>query len=189
MADDKPLLLVDGSSYLFRAFNALPDLRTRDDGSLEEVIAHSHEIKGKVGENLRAAVEQLPLSRELTTIRCDVPLDVGIADLSSRRADEAKLRELFTRFEFLPWLEELGVEHADEARATETAPHTVVRDEATLAEFLGKARRASALTLCIHTTRARFMDSTPVGVALDVEGETIYVPVGHDYLNAPPQLA
>ena len=158
-------------------------------GSLEEVIAHSHEIKGKVGENLRAAVEQLPLSQELTTIRCDVPLDVGIADLSSRPANEPKLRELFTRFEFLPWLEELGVDHADEARATETAPHTVVRDDATLAEFLGKARRANALTLCIHTTRARFMDSTPVGVALDVEGETTYVPVGHDYLNAPPQLA
>ena len=158
-------------------------------GSLEEVIAHAHEIKGKVGENLRATVDQLPLSRELTTIRCDVPLEVGIADLSSRPANEAKLRELFTRFEFRRWLEELDVADADVITAADPVRHTVVCDHATLVDFLGKARRAGAVTLCIHTAGTRFMEAKPVGVGLDAQGETAYVPVGHDYLDAPPQLA
>ncbi len=44
-------------------------------GSLDEVIEHADEVGGKIGENLRAALEQLPLSRELATIRRDLDLD------------------------------------------------------------------------------------------------------------------
>ena len=46
-------------------------------GDLDGVIAHAEEIKGKIGENLRAALDQLPLSKELVTIRRDVALEVG----------------------------------------------------------------------------------------------------------------
>ena len=42
----------------------------------KEIIAHADEIGGKIGENLRAALDQLPLSRELATIRRDLDLDV-----------------------------------------------------------------------------------------------------------------
>ena len=45
--------------------------------SLDGVIANADSIKGKVGDNLRAALERLPLNRELVTIRTDVPLDRG----------------------------------------------------------------------------------------------------------------
>ena len=155
-------------------------------GSLDDVIAHAHEIKGKVGENLRASMEQLPLSRELTTIRCDVSLDVSIEELTAQPPDTAKLRELFERFEFKPWLEELG-------GVAETAPTEAVRFERilsadALAEFLAKAHAAGELTLCFHTAGARLMDRRPVGVALQVAGEAAYVPVGHDYVGAPEQL-
>ena len=156
-------------------------------GSLDEVMARAHEVKGKVGENLRAAVDQLPLSRQLTTIRCDVQLEVGIADLTARPPNTAKLRELFERFEFKPWLEELGVSAA--TAAPTTVPYELLLDEDALARFLDKARRAGAVTVGFHTAGARFMDRRPVGVALEVDGEAAYVPVAHDYVGAPAQLS
>ena len=155
-------------------------------GSLDEVIARAQEVKGKVGENLRAVAEQLPLSRQLATIRCDVPLEVGIADLTARPPDTAKLRELFERFEFMPWLEELGIAAA--TAAPTTVPFALLQDGDALARFLDKARQAGAVTLGFHTAGGRFMDRRPVGVALEVEGEAAYVPVGHDYVGAPEQL-
>ena len=155
-------------------------------GSLDEVIAHAHDIKGKVGENLRASVEQLPLSRELTTIRCDVPLDVGIDELTARPPDTAKLRELFERFEFKPWLEELG--GVAETAPTEAVPFERILSADALAAFLAKVRSAGELTLCFHTAGARLMDRRPVGVALQVAGEAAYVPVGHDYVGVPEQV-
>ena len=150
-------------------------------GSLDEVIAHADEIKGVVGENLRASIAHLPLSRELATIRRDVPLEVGIGDLTPAPVDVEQLRALYARFEFKPWLAELGV--AD-APAPAEVEHTVVADTGTLAALLDKARQAGGLTLAIHTT-----GDAVLGVALDVQGEAAYVPVGHSYVGAPTQLA
>ncbi len=46
-------------------------------GSLDAVVTNADAIKGKVGESLRANLDQIPLSRDLVTIRCDVALDEG----------------------------------------------------------------------------------------------------------------
>ena len=156
-------------------------------GSLDDVIAHAEEMKGKVGMYLREAVAHLPLSRSLTTIRCDLPLDVGIADLTPKPPDEAQLRTLFERFEFMPWLEELG--GAAAAPPAEQVPFDLVVDADALACLVEEARCTGALTLCVHTTGGRFMARRPVGVALAVDGHAAYVPVGHDYMGVPAQLA
>ncbi len=84
-------------------------------GNLDGVIAHAADVPGKVGENLRASLSILPLSRQLTTIKCDVALDVGIDALTPSAIDTARLRALFERYEFLPWRDEL----------TDTAAETV----------------------------------------------------------------
>ena len=156
-------------------------------GTLEEVIARADEVKGKIGENLRASLDQLPLSKQLTTIDCDVALDVGIDDLAMQPADEDKLREHFERFEFKPWLEELG--GGAEPAAPETADVVVVADDEALGRWLAKAREAGTLAFAIETAGDRFMTSRPVGIALAVDpGEAAYVPVGHDYVGVPDQL-
>ena len=157
-------------------------------GSLDEVIAHSGDIRGKVGERLRDTVEALPLSRELATIRCDLDFGVGIADLTPSPPAADKLREYFERYDFKPWLEELGG-GTTESAPTETLEVAVILDRVDLETLLGRAREAGKLTLAVVTTPGRFMDSDPVGVALGVESaDAAYVPVGHDYLGAPVQL-
>ncbi|MBU6415830.1 MAG: DNA polymerase I [Xanthomonadaceae bacterium] len=77
-------------------------------GSLDDVIARADEVKGKIGENLRAALPQLPLSRQLATIKTDVGLDEGPRDLKLRERDADTLRELYARYEFRQALAELN---------------------------------------------------------------------------------
>ena len=88
--------------------------------TLDGVIANADRIGGKIGESLRAALPQLPLSRELVTIKLDVPLDVGPSDLAQREADTARLRELYTRYGFKAALKDL--DSLDERRTTQGGP-------------------------------------------------------------------
>lgn len=75
--------------------------------SLDGVIANADKIGGKIGESLREALPRLPLSRQLVTIKTDVPLEFGPTELAQRDADVAQLRELYTRYEFKAALKEL----------------------------------------------------------------------------------
>ncbi|MBK6672963.1 MAG: DNA polymerase I [Proteobacteria bacterium] len=68
--------------------------------TLDDIIAHAAEISGKVGENLRAGLETLALSRQLATIRVDLDLPPDLAAATRQPADTAKLRELYMRMEF-----------------------------------------------------------------------------------------
>ncbi len=77
-------------------------------GTLDNLIAHAGEVKGVVGENLRAALEWLPQGRRLVTVKCDVALDKKFDELAAPAADDAKMRELFERFGFKSWLREVS---------------------------------------------------------------------------------
>ncbi|OSI18036.1 DNA polymerase I [Neisseria dentiae] len=79
-------------------------------GTLQGVMEHAGEIKGKVGENLQAALEQLPLSYQLVTIKTDVDLHTELSDgLESLRRSTPKWSQLaveFKRLNFRTWLKE-----------------------------------------------------------------------------------
>ncbi|MES1153472.1 MAG: 5'-3' exonuclease H3TH domain-containing protein, partial [Rhodanobacter sp.] len=75
--------------------------------TLDGVIANADKVGGKIGDSLRAALPQLPLSRQLATIKTDVALEFGPTELARREADTALLRELYTHYEFKAALKEL----------------------------------------------------------------------------------
>ena len=68
-------------------------------GTLDELIAHVNEVSGKVGENLRAGVQTLELSRRLARIHTDLELPAEIGDLVLGEPDVDALRELYARYE------------------------------------------------------------------------------------------
>ncbi|ULJ69511.1 DNA polymerase I [Wielerella bovis] len=78
--------------------------------SLDEIMRRADEFKGKIGENLRAALPQLPLSYELVTIKTDVDLSAelprGLADLSRQTPMWAELAPQFRELGFKTWLKE-----------------------------------------------------------------------------------
>jgi len=79
-------------------------------------------MKGKIGENLRAALERLPLNRELVTIRTDVELDASPTTLALRDQDVPVLTELYARYGFTQALKELGGPLPAPAAASEATP-------------------------------------------------------------------
>ena len=171
--------------------------------SLDGVMSSAEEITGKVGENLRNFMSELPLSRDLVTIKCDVELEDNPETLKRSNPDNELLSELFSHFEFKTWLAEAkaggslnnsSASSSTSAKATAEAKEitakyeTIVTDEA-LNTWLKKLKKADCFSFDLETTSLDYMQAEIVGLSFSVkEGEAAYVPVGHDYLDAPKQL-
>jgi len=76
-------------------------------GSLQKIVEHADEIKGKVGESLRANLELLYLSKELVTLKLDVDLEFKPHELVQAEPDKEALREAYSHWQFRSWLSEL----------------------------------------------------------------------------------
>jgi DNA polymerase-1 len=167
-------------------------------GSLDNLVAHAGEIPGKVGENLRAHLEQLPLARRLATIHCQVQLNVTPTELRPQPADIAALSDLYRQLEFKTWLRQLqerGGAQPDESAANPPSPPTASHYETVLGTealetWLTRLEQAELFAFDTETTSLDYMQAQIVGVSFAVTpGEAAYVPLAHDYLDAPAQLA
>ena len=159
-------------------------------GTVEEVVARADEIKGKVGENLRASLAQIPLSKDLVTIRRSVDLDVGPLDLELLEPDAEALRTLYGELEFKTWLGELLDEHGDAPSEAPAAVYETVFNEAALDAWIERLGSADTFAFDTETTSLDYMRADLVGVSFAVEpGHAAYVPFGHDYPGAPDQLS
>ena len=156
--------------------------------NLEGVMANADDVKGKIGEYLREALEILPLSQDLATIRKNLELEKGVNDFAREAVDEAALREFLQHNEFNSWLQELG---DDESSPTSTAEpnYTTVLDEDTFDQWLEKLQQAELIAFDTETTSLDPMQAELVGLSFAVDPfEAIYIPVGHNYTGAPVQL-
>ena len=169
-------------------------------GTLDRIVENAGAISGKVGENLRAGLETLALSRKLATIRCDLELPVSIEDLTRKAADTDALRELYSRLELRSLLRQLPGGDAAQTAAvpalTAVAPpadvekhYEMVTTEAQLAAWISKLKSAELLAFDTETTSLNYMQAQIVGLSFCVEpGYAAYVPVAHDYPGVPDQL-
>jgi|694.fasta_scaffold06908_6 DNA polymerase-1 len=185
-------------------------------GSLDNIVANADKIGGVVGENLRKALPWLPTARELITIRCDVGIQEHLSDLAPQSLDKAKLAELFERFEFKSWRRELdgmGDQQApsspkamptsssvqstatvDMFAVTQHAVNTARQYEtlltsAQLDSWLAKLASAPLICFDSETTSLDPMTAKIVGLSFSVEaGSAAYLPLMHDYFDAPVQL-
>jgi len=176
-------------------------------GNLDALLANADKIGGKIGENLRAAIPRLPLSRELVTIRTDVPLEFAPVDLALRDRDVEALRELYARYDFKAALKDLdaGVDApvrsaiaaapagapvaAPDASLSHAGEYELVLTEARFAAWLEKLETATLIAFDTETTSIDAMQAEIVGVSLAVEpGKAAYIPLAHDYPGAPTQL-
>ena len=154
--------------------------------SLSGVIENADSVSGKVGENLRASLSQLPMAYELATIKLDVGLENTVEDLKLLAPDNDGLLALFTELEFKPWMDELA--RSDQpARVENPANYQTVTSLDELKQWFDTAQ--SPLALHIETTADDYVDTELVGLSFCQEAESaIYVPMGHNYDGAPSQL-
>jgi DNA polymerase-1 len=185
-------------------------------GTLDALLEHAAEISGKVGDNLRAGIDAVALSRRLATIRCDVDLPVEEATLTPRPPDTAVLRELYTRLEMRSFLRQLDAgsttagagavpEGTGSDAAASAAPTTLVAPPpgadtverhytmiTDWTQFLGwreRLERAELFAFDTETTGLDYMQARIVGVSFCIEpGRGAYIPLAHSYAGAPEQL-
>ena len=182
--------------------------------TLEQLMQNADEIGGKIGEKLRNALEFLPLSQALTTIKLDVELEHTLEQLVPKPADQAALLALYEDLEFRSWANVLlqdgvaasslpqGVANAPaalEAKSKVAVPvpavvttkhYTTVATLAELAPWLKACSEAPVFAFDTETTSLNYMEAQLVGISLCIEaGTAVYVPCGHDYVGAPEQIS
>ena len=183
--------------------------------SLEGVIAHANDIKGKIGDNLRAALDRLPLNRALVTIKTDVPLDGDAQSLKLREHDADALRQLYQRYGFNHALKELdgaagaavaekepgrargaGFVAAASAEAADLDPawsvageYATVLTQAQLQALIEALTKADEFAFDSETDSLDPMQANLVGLSFAVEpNRAVYLPLAHEYPGAPAQL-
>ncbi|MBA2410401.1 MAG: DNA polymerase I [Gammaproteobacteria bacterium] len=177
--------------------------------SMTGVIEHAGEIKGKIGEKLRAALADLPLSYELATIKCDVPLALAPRDLGIKPPDTERLRALYQRYQFKAWLAALDKNQdaetpieapspvadqrdqprAEEPRADEPGDYETILTDAQLTAWLDKLAAAELVAFDTETDDLNYARARVVGMSFAVRpGQAAYLPLAHDYPGAPSQL-
>ena len=173
-------------------------------GTLDKLVENAGAIAGKVGENLRAGLQTLELSRKLATIDSNLKLDCDLESLVRREPDKDRLRELYTRLEFRALLRQLdGGAAADrppgtpppvvESAAAAARPPTNYESILTLADlqrWIERLQSAEVFALHVETASLDYMEAEIIGLAFCIEaGTAAYVPLMHDYAGAPQQLA
>ncbi|MEB5838523.1 MULTISPECIES: DNA polymerase I [Pantoea] len=152
------------------------------------------------------------LSYQLATIKTDVELELACEQLTVNEPDVEALQTLFSRYEFKRWLADLqegkwlqGKKSNSQAQkslpdepvvaAAETVSvlssdgYVTILDEATFADWLKKLQSADVFAFDLETDSLDTLSANIVGIAFAVApGEAAYLPVAHDYLDAPPQL-
>ena len=175
--------------------------------NVANIIEKADEFKGKVGENLRSSIEQLKLSYQLVTIKCDVvidkhkPLSESIEQLQLQTPDFEKIKDLYTQLEFKTWLEKLLInekiidgEQIDlfeqENNLQLKGDYEIIIKQQQFDLWLEKLKQAPYFAFDTETTSLNYIQAEIVGVSFAVEeGKAAYVPFTHEDITYPNQLS
>lgn len=172
-------------------------------GSIDKLIEGADGIKGVAGSNLREAIPNFPLTRQLLTVKydCDLTGHVeSVDDLTPRERDNATLTELYERYGFRTWLRDLTGDAervpAGDARIAADAPaapaeldYRIISDWTEFDAWFEKLQGASLVALDTETTSLDQMQARLVGLSLAVEpGVACYIPVAHRGPDGATQL-
>ncbi|MEA3404705.1 MAG: DNA polymerase I [Pseudomonadota bacterium] len=168
-------------------------------GTIDRLVENASMIGGKIGENLRNNLEQLALSRELTTIKLDCDLPVHLEDIQRQPADLERLQELFSEYEFKTWLnlvmqgqapfskstgakahsqtltkktastEPVGNTPTVETKLSPSTPYETVFTQAQFDQWVQRLQKAELFAIDTETTSLDTMKAQVVGICLAVE--------------------
>ncbi|CVE53904.1 DNA polymerase I [Serratia marcescens] len=185
-------------------------------GNLENIATLSFRGAKTMAAKLEQNKEVAYLSYKLATIKTDVELDLTCADLTVSAPDVDTLQQLFKQYEFKRWLADVeagvwlenkkgaGAKAAGGAKpaaATAEAPkalaeaklsqdgYVTILDEAAFTDWLARLKKADVFAFDTETDGLDTLTANLIGLSFAIApGEAAYLPVAHDYLDAPPQL-
>jgi len=186
-------------------------------GSLDNIVANADAIKGAAGENLKKALDWLPTGRQLLTIKTDCDLNGWVPGLPALDAvavgepDTAALKDFYEKYGFKGLARAIGGEvppaPAAKAKVDDSNPglfdepaapvaprvsqlkYDTILDWDTFDRWLQKVQAAELVAVDTETTSLDEMVAEVVGISFSVvPGEAAYIPLTHDYPDAPAQL-
>ena len=164
-------------------------------GDIEAIKKNADNIKGKVGENLRASLQDLDRNINLVSLKDDVDIGRTFESLLEQNGDSERLAELF---------EELGFRsnqinaspprkstHEDKSESTSSnSNYQTIFDENGLKEWAKLLDESTHFAIDTETNSLDTITAELVGISLAVkEGSGCYIPIGHAYDNCPQQLS
>ncbi len=195
-------------------------------GNIDNLIANAPMIGGKIGEHLRNNIDQLLLSRQLTTIKKDCKLPVHLDDIQRHPANMERLQELFAEYDLKNWLNQVMIgqvpftqtsgvkapapmpvsnstdnisppsQTSIESAAVNTQQHyETVYTTAQFERWVERLKKAKLFAIDTETTSLNTLQAQIVGLCFAIENPedsnsnlACYIPLAHDYENAPKQL-
>ncbi|MGQ6239790.1 DNA polymerase I [Serratia sp. IR-2025] len=184
-------------------------------GNLENIATLSFRGAKTMAAKLEQNKEVAYLSYKLATIKTDVELDLTCADLTVSAPDVDTLQQLFKQYEFKRWLADVeagvwlenkkgaGAKAAGGGKpaAAAEAPkalaeaklsqdgYVTILDEAAFTDWLARLKKADVFAFDTETDGLDTLTANLIGLSFAIApGEAAYLPVAHDYLDAPPQL-
>ena len=187
-------------------------------GSIDNMLAHTNEIKGKLRNKVEAAVEDIKISKFLATIRTDVPLQLELDEMKVQQPDEEKLRAIFEELEFktlinkflnkdkekskvvenqLDLFAEFAPDNPSEAKnesfeslKTTQQNYQLVDNEADLYRLCEFFLTKETLSLDTETTSTDAISAELVGLSFSVEEkEAFYIPIPENREEALKRVA
>lgn len=156
----------------------------RQYGSIEGLLAHISDLKGKKREILQAHAEDAVLSKRLVQIDRNVPLDIEPEELVMGAWDKDTLEKLFRELEFSQFLKELTPK-----KGISFENYRVVRTEAELIDLVDRMKKARQFAIDTETTSIDPMMAELVGISVALApGEAYYIPVGHRLAGSGEQI-
>jgi len=169
--------------------------------SVDNIIDQADQFKGKVGENLRASLDQLRLSYQLVTIKVDVDIAEQVDQLCLTSPDNEKLKMLYSELEFKTWLsqlltkefsgtqQELLIDEVPAAEENRKGHYTTITDWQSFERWEQKLQQSELFSFDTETTSLDTMQAEIVGVSFAVEsGQAAYIPLIHEDVECPQQL-
>lgn len=167
------------------------------------IIENADKFGGKVGENLRNSLDQLKLSYQLVTIKCDVELPQKANELQLVAPDHDRLKQLYADLEFKTWLSQLlkmdqpglfeqdGNENSDSQEGDQAKPgdYEIILTWEQFDSWYKALEEAELFAFDTETTSLNYIQAEIVGVSFSVEvGKGAYVPFCHEDIEYPQQL-
>ena len=153
---------------------------------LEGIFENLDKIKGaKLKENLKAYTDQALLSRELVTIRTDAKVDVELDKMKRTEPNTPALKALFKEFEFSTFLRAI-----DREGEKEKIEYGVILSEKEFAGLVERLKNTGEFSFDMELTSPEPMKAEIIGISICLnKGEGFYIPLAHDYGDAPSQLS
>ena len=157
-------------------------------GSLDEVIKNAENIKGKVGENLMASMDRLELFKTLVTIKCDVPIDSSVIDLTIGESDETSLYEQFNDLGLHGLIKQFDI-RPEEKEISRDSNYQTISTNKDLDQLIHSIKKSTYFAFDTETTSLDYMIAQLVGISIALESnQAFYIPLNHNYEGAQKQL-